>query len=74
MDFTQTDYFWANNGPELGYIYNYLPNGVTPSSTWPPSNSQKFVVGAPHHFYFGLNKGKSAINRYITKYILNQNG
>ena len=74
MDFTQTDYFWSNNGPELGYIYNYLPNGVTPSSTWPPSNSQKFVVGAPHHFYFGLNKGKSAINRYITKYILNQNG
>jgi hypothetical protein len=32
----------------------------------------KNVVGAPYHFYFGLRKGKSAINRYITRYILNQ--
>ena len=73
MDFTQTDYFWADNGPNLGYIYNYQSNGVTPSASWPSGNADKFVVGAPNHFYFGLNKGKSAINRYITKYILNQN-
>jgi hypothetical protein len=73
MDFTQTDYFWADNGPNLGYIYNYQSNGVTPSASWPSGNANKFVVGAPNHFYFGLNKGKSSINRYITKYILNQN-
>jgi hypothetical protein len=73
MDFTQTDYFWADNGPNLGYIYNYQANGVDPSASWPSGNADKFVVGAPNHFYFGLNKGKSAINRYITKYILNQN-
>jgi hypothetical protein len=69
MDFVQTDYFWANNGPNLGYIYNYQSDGVTPNPSWPQSNTQRSVVGAPYHFYFGLNKGKSAINRYITKYI-----
>ena len=73
MDFTQTDYFHVNNGNNLGYIYNYAADGVTPIASWPSGNNQKFVVGAPNHFYFGLNKGKSAINRYITKYILNRN-
>jgi hypothetical protein len=71
MDFTQTNYFQADNGENLGYIYNYAADGVTPTPSWPSGNPQKFVVGAPNHFYFGLNKGKSAINRYITKYILN---
>ena len=72
MDFNQTPYFWADNGPNTGYLFNYDSNGVTPNPSWPAGNSTKSVVGAPYHFYFGLNKGKSAINRYITKYVLNQ--
>jgi hypothetical protein len=56
---------------QKGYIYNSDSNGDT-LSTWPSSQPADFIVGAPYHFYFGLRKGKSAINRYIVKYILNQ--
>jgi hypothetical protein len=64
---------YFNNGPtgQKGYIYNTDSNGVQSATPWPPSQSDKYVVGAPYHFYFGLNVGKTAINRYITKYILN---
>jgi hypothetical protein len=55
---------------QKGYIYNSDPIG--PVSTWPASQQPSFIVGAPYHFYFGLRKGKSAINKYITKYFLNQ--
>jgi hypothetical protein len=27
------------------------------------------VVGAPYHFYFGLNNGKTAINRFYKLYV-----
>ena len=30
-----------------------------------------FKVGNPFHFYFGLRRGKTAMNRYIKKYIFN---
>lgn len=71
MDFTQTDYFKPGNGEKLGYIYSRTPSlSLTPS--WPNGQSTSYVVGAPHHFYFGLGKGKSAMNKYITKYIFNQ--
>jgi hypothetical protein len=65
-------YFNTTNTGQLGYIYNSDQNGE-PLSSWSSSFNDKNVVGAPYHFYFGLRKGKSAINRYITKYILNQN-
>ena len=70
MSFNTTDYFQATNGSSTGYIYNYNNNGVP---TFAPSVNQpsnRYVVGAPYHFYFGLNKGKSSLNRYITKYLL----
>ena len=53
-----------------GYIYNSNSTGT--DETFPNGQASTFLVGAPYHFYFGLNVGKSAINRYITKYILNQ--
>jgi len=34
------------------------------------NNSNRFLVGAPFHFYFGLRRGKTAMNRFITKYII----
>jgi hypothetical protein len=70
MSFSNTDYFQATNGPQKGYIYNYTNTGIP---TFNPSNNQtsdRFVVGAPYHFYFGLGKGKTSLNRYITKYII----
>ena len=79
MQFDTTDYFHPQNGTgpfngATGYIYNYDSNGNPNQNTnqWSQGQSKKFVVGAPYHFYFGLRKGKSAINRYITKYILGQ--
>ena len=71
MDFTQTEYFKPENGEKLGYIYNRT-SGLVPTVTWPNGQNPAYVVGAPYHFYFGLTKGASAMNRYITKYIFNQ--
>jgi len=72
MSFNGTPYFQSTNGNNTGYIINYGVNGQ-PTPT--PSQNQatdSFIVGAPYHFYFGLNKGKSAMNRYISKYIVGQ--
>lgn len=66
-----SQYFNNLNTGRRGYIYNSTPAGAT-DETMPPGQQNPFLVGAPYHFYFGLGKGKSAINRYITKYILNQ--
>jgi hypothetical protein len=65
-----SNYFNTTNYGKKGYIYNTNSNGNT--ATFPPGQNDKFVVGAPYHFYFGLFKGKSVMNRYITKYIFNQ--
>ena len=66
-----SQYFNNLNTGRRGYIYNSTPAGAT-DETMPPGQQNPFLVGAPYHFYFGLGKGKSSINRYITKYILNQ--
>jgi hypothetical protein len=77
MKFDTTDYFQPQNGTgpfngATGYIINYDSNGNPNQNIleFPPNQSSKFVVGAPYHFYFGLGKGKTAMNRYITKYII----
>jgi hypothetical protein len=66
-----SQYFNNLSTGQKGFIYNSNTSGN--SVTIPPGQSNSFLVGAPYHFYFGLNKGKSSINRYITKYIFNQN-
>lgn len=79
MAFDSTDYFQPQNGTgpfngATGYIFNYDSNGNPNQnvSEWPNNQSNRFVVGAPYHFYFGLGKGKTAINRYISKYIIGE--
>ena len=71
MDFVQTEYFKPTNGEKLGYIYN-RDSSLNVVTSWPSGQNPAYVVGAPYHFYFGLGKGKSAVNRYITKFIFNQ--
>ena len=66
-----SQYFNNLNTGRRGFIYNSTPAGAT-DETMPAGQSNSFLVGSPYHFYFGLGKGKSSINRYITKYILNQ--
>lgn len=53
-----------------GYIFNVDTNGMY--STTSGSYPKKFAVGAPFHFYFGLVKGDSALDKFKTKYSINE--
>jgi len=72
MSFTSARYFKPVNGPATGFIMNYQSGGERTSEWLPGTNngSTNFVVGAPYHFYFGLSKGKTALNRFIKKYVV----
>lgn len=68
-------YMIPDDGPNpnygRGHIYNADDNG-NDSPNLPTTinpNGSRYKVGGPFHFYFGLKRGKSAINRYIKKYI-----
>ena len=56
-----------------GYLYSVNTNGTLNSDfTSIQTNSidnTSFMVGAPFHFYFGLKKGKSAFDRFTTKWL-----
>jgi len=52
-----------------GYIFSVNANG-TYSTTG--ASSGRFIVGAPFHFYFGLIKGESALDKFKTKYSLSE--
>ena len=78
-------YFASNvkhpTGQRPGYIYNSTPlkdnNGNVTGFTYSgyaPSTvaaSNKIIVGAPYHFYFGLKKGKTAFDIFLTKNLIN---
>jgi hypothetical protein len=52
-----------------GYIFsvdaagNYSTTGAS---------SGRFIVGAPFHFYFGMVKGNSALDKFKTKYSVDE--
>jgi hypothetical protein len=57
---------------QRGYIFDVDANGnfaLTPQNS---SLNSKFIVGAPYHFYFGLVKGESALDKFKTKYGANE--
>jgi len=75
---SNTPYFYSNNSSSndlnaRGYIFNvsgvvgnggtYLRNGATKS---------KFLVGAPFQFYFGTIKGETALDKFKTKYSVDE--
>jgi hypothetical protein len=79
LDFDTLQEKYITQTTKLGYIVNYTgsTNGPAPQ---PPistiiqgqptgSNSQAVVVGAPYHFYFGLNNGKTAVDRFYKLYV-----
>lgn len=65
-------YMKPNYGYGRGHIFNKSANDPEYDS-YPINNvnSNNFKVGSPFYFYFGLKRGKSAMNRYIKKYIFN---
>jgi hypothetical protein len=70
-------YMRTSQSPEnkyfKGYIYSVYPDGtLNPEFNSIESNSyddRLFNTGAPFYFYFGLKKGKSAFDRFTTKWL-----
>jgi hypothetical protein len=52
-----------------GYIFSVNSDG-TYSVTG--ESSDRFIVGAPFHFYFGIIKGSSALDKFKTKYSVSE--
>ena len=52
-----------------GYIFSVNSDG-TYSTTG--ASSGRFIVGAPFHFYFGIIKGDSALDKFKTKYSVSE--
>jgi hypothetical protein len=71
---SDTPYFWSstsgvNNLNARGYIFNMDANGNYISTG---GLRKSFIVGAPFQFYFGINKGKSALDKFKTKYSVDE--
>ena len=64
-----TDYMKTAAGTGYGYLYNENPPG-TEIPNVAVNQDNKFRVGSPFHFYFGLRRGRSAMNRFITKFVI----
>ena len=70
-------YMRTSQSPEnkyfKGYIYSVYPDGtLNPEFNSIETNSPEnrfFNTGAPFYFYFGLKKGKSAFDRFTTKWL-----
>ena len=80
LDFTSIPGKYQTNLTKFGYLASFDINGdplpITPLANilqGAPSasitTSSVTVVGAPYHFYFGLNNGKTAINRFYKLYV-----
>jgi hypothetical protein len=81
---SQSRFFMTQNQNQAdfykGYIYSVDSNGIItadPSFTDPNtiiSNGDNVVTaGGPFFFYFGLNRGASAMDRFITKWVNTDN-
>ena len=80
LDFDSPQGKYQTSLTKIGYLASFDINGTPlpitplgnitqgkPSSTI--TTSSVTVVGAPYHFYFGLNNGKTAINRFYKLYV-----
>jgi hypothetical protein len=75
LDFLTSDYFKTTTTQE-GHISNFTPgpDPTTLNVTYGAPNTpglDPIVVGAPFHFYFGLNNGFTALDRFIKLYVNN---
>lgn len=71
----QPTYFQSTTSPSnndlnrRGYIFSLDSNGDYSEKG---AYNSKFLVGAPFHFYFGVNKGFSALNKFKQKYSVDE--
>jgi len=72
---TTPNYFVPSNTSldvnQRGYIFNKNSQGLYSGSIFPGMKT-KFMVGAPFHFYFGVVKGASALDKFKQKYLPNE--
>jgi hypothetical protein len=69
--FTPSDYSpGVNDLIARGYIFSVDLSGNYQKDIG--TSSIKFMVGAPFHFYFGTVKGASALDKFKTKYSINE--
>jgi hypothetical protein len=59
-----------NDLSKRGYIFSVDP--VTGNYIPTAAVSNKFIVGAPFQFYFGIIKGESALDKFKTKYSISE--
>jgi hypothetical protein len=71
MKLANPTYFQSSTSPNTtdlnnrGYIFSVDGNGnYSPVAAL----NKNFIVGAPFHFYFGIVKGQSALDKFKTKY------
>jgi hypothetical protein len=55
-----------------GYLFSVDNNGVYSTTVDNYDGSNNFLVGAPNHFYFGTIKGESALDKFKTKYSVDE--
>ena len=74
---SDTPYFYSDNSESndlnaRGYIFNV--NGTVGDGTYKSTGAlkQKFVVGAPFQFYFGTIVGETALDKFKTKYSVDE--
>ena len=66
-DIYQRGYLFNVSGDTSNPLnYTYL---ATPSNT---SYPKRFLVGAPNHFYFGIIKGETALDKFKQKYSIDE--
>jgi hypothetical protein len=53
---------------QRGYIYSVNSSGGYSASVGGIQTPEKFLVSAPFHFYFGLIKGETALDKFKIKY------
>jgi hypothetical protein len=64
-DYFSNRYYNKTYNTHRGYIYSET-NGLYDKKG---SADKSFLVGAPFHFYFGIKKGFSALDKFKTKYL-----
>jgi hypothetical protein len=74
LDFISPNEKYQTSLTQVGYLASFDINGdplpiTIPAPATGAPGSPPIVVGAPYHFYFGLNNGKTAINRFYKLYV-----
>ena len=70
-------YFMSSNASgqdiyQRGYLFSINSNGSYSTTAGNLNGGNAFLVGAPNHFYFGVIKGESALDKFKTKYSVDE--